>query len=349
MHKIKYIDGLPSYFGGKRKLASWIFDSLTKHVPKQEWQSLGFLDAFSGGGSMSLSAKLLGFDKVMTNDKSYRSYLINTGLIHNQYQKLPIETAYKMVLHRSAEKSFVREQFAGSVFDTYRSTHFDEALDYIQHVDDPVTQAQLKLLLWREVSRSVVFGTSIGSSNRPYAEALDGKRNYASLPEKRLRDKSFAKLLSPCWSSIDRDVESLNNSIFPANGRIRMYQEDVFELLPKITTDILYADPPYGCTFGYENAIQVLDAVLLGSLPEPEASSVFSSSLNALSQLFDLAHHIPVWVLSYNDKLTSLDELVTLIQAVDPSRNVMGYSKAYKHLSHVAKRDNNELLVIASK
>lgn len=336
-----------SYAGGKRKLDSWIISCLKQSCSNIQLEQCNVADVFSGGGSMSMSFKLSGVKHLITNDISDRSAIINTAIIGNNHQKLPLPVAHQMVLHSSAKTNFVESLYGGKVFDTYRAKKFDQALDFINSVNNPIMQAQLKLLLWKEVARSVTFATSIGTSNRPYAEALDGVRPYVSLPEKRFRDSSLEKLFTPCWSNIDKDVTAINHSIFPAQGNVSIYQSDVFELLPKIEADILYCDPPYGGTLSYEKNNQVLDTILTGKLPQNNQSSAFTTSVDALSDMFALARHIPVWVLSYNDKIIDLDALVALIQAVEPDRIVTGYSKEYAHMAHVAKRTNHELLVIA--
>jgi thiamine kinase-like enzyme len=65
--------------------------------------------------------------------------------------------------------------------------------------------------------------------------------------------------------------------------------------------------------------------------------------------MFDLARHIPVWMLSYNDKVVDLETLAALVKAVDPSRAVQASAQTYAHMPHVAKRQNQELLIIAVK
>ena len=64
---------LPSYFGGKRKLVKYIF----KPIKKTDGV---FIDAFLGGGSVSLYAKAKGY-KVISNDIAFRSVIIGQALI----------------------------------------------------------------------------------------------------------------------------------------------------------------------------------------------------------------------------------------------------------------------------
>ena len=71
---------LPSYFGGKRKLVKYIF----KPIKKKDGV---FIDAFLGGGSVSLYAKAKGY-KVIANDIAFRSLIIGKAIIANNSVKL---------------------------------------------------------------------------------------------------------------------------------------------------------------------------------------------------------------------------------------------------------------------
>ena len=52
---------LPPYLGGKRRLCGVILREIDRVVPRAQWGRMAFLDAFSGGGSVSLYAKAQGF------------------------------------------------------------------------------------------------------------------------------------------------------------------------------------------------------------------------------------------------------------------------------------------------
>ena len=55
--RLSLFNGLPPYPGGKRRLTPWIFAKLSQHVTSEEWSQLTFLDAFLGGGVVSLYAR----------------------------------------------------------------------------------------------------------------------------------------------------------------------------------------------------------------------------------------------------------------------------------------------------
>lgn len=278
-----FFQALPPYPGGKRKLCPWIFNQLDQVIPKAQWPQLTFIDGFSGGGAISLQAKLHGFGHLVANDLSDRSQLVLQGLIANAHAKLTLSSVYPLT--QSGTPGFVSEQYAGSVFSERHALALDAALAAIHACPDPVRQAQLRLLLWKRVVRFVSFGTSIGTSNRPFAEALDGKRAYASLNPKRFQDGSLAHLLESCWKGLEQDMTDINRAVFPAQGKVSIYQEDILTLLPKLQGDVLYVDPPYAQTLGYSKSNEVLDAVLFGQLPQPHEESAFTHGVEAICEM----------------------------------------------------------------
>lgn len=61
IHHPAYSGALPNYFGAKRRLIMIIFNFLLSSIPKELWHKKTFIDAFVGGGSVSLAAKARGF------------------------------------------------------------------------------------------------------------------------------------------------------------------------------------------------------------------------------------------------------------------------------------------------
>ena len=79
---LEMFNALLPYFGGKRKLCPIIFKQIAKHIPRNNWHRLTFVDAFLGSGAMSMYAKAQGF-KVIANDIAERSYIAGEALIEN--------------------------------------------------------------------------------------------------------------------------------------------------------------------------------------------------------------------------------------------------------------------------
>jgi adenine-specific DNA methylase len=346
----KQISSLPPYLGGKRRLIPWIFKTLEKAAPRDTWQTLTFLDAFTGGGSVSLYAKAQGFKQIYSNDWSDRSQLIIQGLLENQSMTFSKEEMLTLTVPLMLEgcPGFVQAHFSPSVFAARHADALDRMLTGIARFQSPTKQALGKLLLWHLIQDFVCMPTSIGTSNRPYAETLDGVRDWQTLNPKRFLDGSFHHLLKPTWHSLNKRRETINKGVFTGSP-VQGFQMDAIAFVSQMQGDILYADPPYPGCLSYEASNRTLDSILTCSLPQSKLiTSPFTKDTAALDLLFEQARHIPVWLLSYGNHQLSLDELANLIKRHCPNRQIQAEARAYKHLSHVSKNQNNqEYLVMA--
>lgn len=343
-----YYSGLPSYMASKRTLFPAIRQAVTNIIPLPELHKASVLDAFAGGGSVSLAFKLLGVKHLHSNDISHRSQYVLQGLIANNHTKLTLDSLQDLAnLEKGQGTDFVVSSYGGLVFSQRHAAMLDRMRDVIDATQCPTRQAMQRILLWKLVSRYVAYGTSIGTSNRGCAEALDSG-SYHELNPNRLKDGSFQRLLKTTLADLESLVNQINGSVFPAAGSVTTSQQDVLTLLPTLTPNIAYFDPPYADTVGDGDELAVLDVVLFGEdITTP--NSTFTADVGALTTMLDVAKHIPVWVLSYNDKVVSLGELIALVKAVDPARIVAGQAIEHTHMSHVAKRTNHELLITAHK
>ena len=86
----KRLQALPPYFGGKRKLLGHIF----KNLPGPS-EAPVFIDAFLGGGSVSLFAKARGY-RVVCNDIAQRSHIVGQALVENDRVKLGREDVTRL-------------------------------------------------------------------------------------------------------------------------------------------------------------------------------------------------------------------------------------------------------------
>jgi hypothetical protein len=93
---------LPPYLGGKRRLCPIIFREIDRVIPRHEWRRLTFLDAFLGGGSLSLAAKARGLD-VTACDIATRSIVIGEALIANGSVRLSREDLSRVLATPLAE------------------------------------------------------------------------------------------------------------------------------------------------------------------------------------------------------------------------------------------------------
>src|SRR5262245_49146543 len=106
---------LPAYLGGKRRLCPTIFREVDRILPRENWRGLTFLDAFLGGGSVSLYAKAQGF-RVLATDIAERAIVVGQALIENQRVKLTEQDVLKLAAPRQDSPGPIETKFWPSVF-----------------------------------------------------------------------------------------------------------------------------------------------------------------------------------------------------------------------------------------
>ena len=94
--KLSLWAALPPYLGGKRRLCPLIFREIDRVLPRRRWPRLKFLDAFLGGGSVSLYAKAQGF-RVVATDIADRAIIVGQALIANSRVKLTREDVLRQL------------------------------------------------------------------------------------------------------------------------------------------------------------------------------------------------------------------------------------------------------------
>jgi len=126
---------------------------------------------------------------------------------------------------------------------------------------------------------------------------------------------------------------------------------DVFEFLPQVEGDVAYFDPPYYGTMSYETALRVVDNVLRGE-ELPVERSVFSreGALGFVERMFDLARHVPLWVMSFGNAKADLEELVALMRKF--RSRVEARALHYVHLTGLSgeerRRENREFVLVGA-
>jgi hypothetical protein len=132
---------LPPYFGGKRRLLGRIF----KRVPKPDGAPV-FVDAFLGGGSVSLFAKGRGY-RVVCNDIPLRSYIVGKALIDNNHVRLTPGDTTRHFVDAGTKPHFIEENFARSVVTTKHARFLDNAFQVACEAEEPKRWLLLLLLV----------------------------------------------------------------------------------------------------------------------------------------------------------------------------------------------------------
>ena len=325
-----FFDALPGYFGGKRKLAPMLMALLASHVPRSSWPSLAFVDAFLGAGSISLLAKAYGF-QVCSNDIAYRSALIGHALIANSSTMLT--DADVALLFREPEEPYpnvAEEQFSPSVFSTEHARFLDRGLYWARSAAFLGVKRHLaELLLTRWALRCQPMSQLRGTDARAAAEG-----DFDLVSPRRLGHYiASRRLLQP--HTVMTMARQINEAVFPGRGSVS--QADVVDFLASAEGDIAYFDPPYPGTTSYEKEYRALDILLEGRELPP---SRFSSQVEALTELFRAAQHIPTWLISFGNAVLDLNGLLELVRPYRP--NIRAIEVPYRHLGSIATEVKNE-------
>ena len=333
----RFLDALPPYPGGKRRLLPAILGLIREVAPNAEWPQLTFADPFLGGGSVSLTAKALGFGQVLCNDLALRSVLVGRGLIANSSTRLT-ETD---VLQLYAAKSSTGErqprllELLPARLSSLMQRAWSEAAGF-----EPPKDALAILLLVRCLLSYFPLGLP-GATDAHRIPLSD----FDPVTGKRLRQylRRAEALTRP--DELIRLARKVNAGVLPGKGRVS--QGDALEFLTAIRADVCYVDPPYGKTQSYEGAFRLLDE-LLGE--EARAVSQFSSSRAPLDDLLDACRHIPIVVMSLGSGALNQADAERLVSR---HRKVKRFvSIPYVHYGAVAgyekRLSNKEFLILST-
>jgi site-specific DNA-adenine methylase len=336
-------DALPPYFGGKRKLCPRIFHEITRVYPTASWSRLRLVDPFLGGGAVSLYAKARGFG-VLCGDLAERSVIVGKALIENDAVRLCEADLLRLFVPAPQNRHRIEGSYVPDCFTPETARFLDNAFAAAAQVRDLTKRDLLRLLLCKYIfwlRPHAQFG-SPGAFNRPFAEGRfdDIRGIYAH---------AIGANAEHPLPAMRRLAASINRSIVPGAQPCQAMKADAAETIRLgAEADVLYLDPPYAGTLAYEQEYRVLDEVL----GERYEKSGFSSR-DGLAQLVDLLESCaayPLWVISYGNAVSDVEEIS---QAVERFRPVRALEIAYAHLPATASAErrehNRELLLIARR
>ncbi|HEX5130911.1 MAG TPA: DNA adenine methylase [Candidatus Krumholzibacteria bacterium] len=330
---------LPPYQGGKRRLLGQIF----KHLPRPA-EAPVFVDAFLGGGSVSLYAKARGY-RVVCNDIALRSQIVGEALIANDRVTLGNEDVTRLFVENGDEAGFIEQHFADKVVTAEHARFLDTAFQNARTAAG-TKRWLLLLLLTKYVFRMRPMGNF--GARTIVQQAANGE--WESMNPHYVRDMLVRGVADHPAAVAETLRRQVNRGVFSNGQRNEVHRTDVFEFLEGVEGDILYLDPPYAGTSAYETALRPLDAMLEGQLIRPEPSRFGrTDGADMLEQLLERAARFPVWAISYGNAETDLDGLVRRVERFRPV--IAAEALRYTHLTGLSgdehRERNRELLVVA--
>jgi len=336
--KLSIWSALPPYLGGKRRLCPTIFREIDRLVPRRLWGRLAFLDAFLGGGSVSLYAKAQGFPVVAT-DIAERAIVVGEALIANSRMRLTREDVLRLAKNDGSVSGRVEADFSPSVFTREQARFIDRALRTAEAISDPAKAGLYRLMAIRiallahpmsQVRKGTIHRLETGE-----IESITESCLYHYVNGLRLTRP--AKL----WEI----AQAINAGVFEGTGTV--LKRSVLDALPEIEAGVAYFDPPYPGVMSYEKEYKVIDEILEGR-SRPTSPFTAKDGASMIDQLFERAQHIAVWVLSLGNAVVSIDELEAKMTRL--GRKTKALEIAYQHLPAVAtdekKATNKEFLVV---
>src|SRR3989449_2950165 len=336
--RMRMWSALYPYLGGKRRLCPLIFREIDRVVPRRLWSSLTFLDAFLGGGSVSLGAKAQGFHVIAT-DIAERSIVVGQALIENTRVRLTREDVLRLLAPRKGPPGRVERDFTPSVFTANVGRFLDAAFETAEETKDAAKAALLRLLAIR-----VALLAHPMSQVRPGTAHRASTGEWESITESCLYHYTEAFRLTTPGKLWDL-AQQINAGVF--QGEAKVMKTDIVEALPSIQADVAYFDPPYPGVMSYEKEYRIIDQLLEGS-SKPTSPFTAKTGASMLDTLFERAQHIPLWILSLGNEVVTLEELEAKMTKL--GRHTKAIAIKYQHLPAVAteekKRENREFLVV---
>jgi len=330
-------NALPAYFGGKRRLIGQIF----KDLPGPGFAPV-FVDAFLGGGSVSLYAKARGY-RVVCNDVAMRSHIVGRALIENSTVTLDNEDIARLSMPIK-EKGFAETHLAPDVFPSDHARYLDLFLANSRSLSGPKRWLAL-LLVIKQALRLRPMGNF--GAKTIVKQAAAGA--WEEMNPHYVRDLNLRGLPRHPIRLAERILPHINGGIFANGLQNEAHRGDVFEFLARVQGGVCYLDPPYSSTSPYERAMRPLDELLAGEPIKP-VPNPFSTELPEviLPRLLKAADHIPTLVLSYGNQRIDIGGLMDLMREFRP--HVTGQAIDFVHCSGLSsdesRKKNQELLVI---
>ena len=151
-------------------------------------------------------------------------------------------------------------------------------------------------------------------------------------------------------SHILQNLDAYNAAIFDNAKENIAYNEDVFELLPKLHADVIYLDPPYtGTMNNYHGFYSLVDEYIASKKVKAFENNFREkkSALELFDKLFSNLSNYKYWFLSYNNNsYPSKEDLIQIISKYSKNIQVIEKPHNYQITGKDKKGTNTEYLFI---
>lgn len=323
-----------NYIGNKEKIAKWICDQFPS-------DAVTIFDAFSGGCSLAYEAKSRGLE-VYTNDILTTNYHISNALIKNN----------SVVLEKQdIDIIFEGDVFSGFMTENYSNKFFFknecQELDLYRKNIEKLESEEKKSLAFSLMRRAMIRKMPYSRFNIKWDKVVqlrDEEYSYEKYQRKRAyHNKSFKQHFMD-------NVNDYNRAVFNNEKQNQAYNDDILNLLEKVTADIIYLDPPYAGTMNnYFEFYGLIDNYITGNINFPfENNFTDTKNIGVLfDKLFSKLNNFKYWFLSYNNRsLPTKNEMLFLLEKRAKNIQIIETDHVYKITGKENKQKNTEYLFI---
>jgi len=213
-----------NYIGSKNKLSGFIKSSI-KEVVGEDLSKCVFCDLFAGTGIIGRTFKQ-DVRKVIANDIEYYSYILNKNYVGNH--KLLPEKEERLACLRETEP------YEGFIYTNYCKEGNGERQYFSDTNGKKIDGIRLQIQKWQTAGEinDELHAFLLAS----LLESADKVANTASV---------YAAYLKHLKKSAQKELDLIPAEFDINHNDHEVYNEDANKLLPQISGDILYLDPPY--------------------------------------------------------------------------------------------------------
>jgi adenine-specific DNA-methyltransferase len=323
-----------NFIGNKEKIAEWITD----YFPKE---AKSIFDAFSGGSSVSYQSKIKGL-KVVSNDILGINYLLSKALIENNSVQLSNDDV-EIIFSGEPKKGFMFKHYSEVFFFPNECKELDLYRENIEKLDSDYKKALALILMRRAMIRKMPY-SRFNINWEKIKQLRDEEYSYEKYKRKRAYHNQTFK------SHFLENMSEYNNAVFDNKKANVSLNEDVFNVLDSVETDIIYLDPPYtGTMNNYFGFYGMLDEYIESKKLQAFENNFIDkkSSIELFDKLFSKLGNFKYWYLSYNNSsYPSKEQLIELLEKYSSNIQLVEKPHVYKITGKENKKINMEFLFI---